>query len=277
MAAGTFGFIVALAASVSIARSIIRPLAKLETAALGVAKGEGSIHLAGSDPLEFQRLGRTLNYMTEAINERGEELRLANEELKDRNKQLLDARLEASTDAMTGLNNHRAFRDALDDVVTKSAETNRELSLIIVDIDNFKSINDTLGHLFGDRVLREVAESISMTIMTGHVYRYGGDEFSVLLPDTNIEKAASLAEQICDALRYKEMPFDISLTISAGVASLRYAGDKPRDLFAAADTALGWAKAAGKNKVVCWDETRGAPLETRSAYMDFESEADYLL
>ncbi len=164
---------------------------------------------------------------------------------------------QAVTDELTGLFNHRRFHEAISTEVERAKRFGQDLGLIMLDLDDFKQINDTYGHQQGDLVLREVAR-----IMRGFSReidapaRYGGEELALLLPGTNLEGAYQLAERLrqgIDAigLTVSGRSDRLHVTASLGVAAMSGDGDiGPRDLIAAADAALYEAKRSGKNKTV---------------------------
>lgn len=167
-----------------------------------------------------------------------------------------NARLErlAHTDPLTQLLNRRALTERLEREMERAMRYDSTLALLLVDLDHFKAVNDTLGHLVGDDALREVARLLRETVRTTDVVaRYGGEEFLVLLPETDDTGAEAFAERIREAV--EAHPFDgggapLRLTASLGVAL--YPAPRIRtaeDLFVRADAALYRAKAEGRNRV----------------------------
>ena len=161
----------------------------------------------------------------------------------------------ATYDPLTGLYNRRALVEYAEREVERAKRYNHEFSIILMDIDDFKGINDTYGHAIGDIILKQVAEIIKKEIRKDidKVGRYGGEEFIVVLPETTIEDALKLAERIRKKIFEKECrikDYKISITLSAGVAGLRIHGDTFEEILQAADLALYQAKRSGKNQVV---------------------------
>jgi diguanylate cyclase len=169
--------------------------------------------------------------------------------------ELARSRDEALHDPLTLIANRRAFVDALETFTADALKQNSELSLLLLDIDHFKNINDTYGHLFGDRVLRSVAKMLQSTVKGRDVAaRYGGEEFAILLPATPIKGAVALAESIRTAMqklqfkRADNQAIIEGITISIG-ASI-YRPNEPLPQFVnRADEALYASKRAGRNRV----------------------------
>jgi diguanylate cyclase (GGDEF)-like protein len=163
---------------------------------------------------------------------------------------------QAVTDELTGLPNNRAFRETIDREASRAERFDHELSLIILDVDNFKSVNDTHGHLQGDEVLRLIGRLLlEQPRAVDEPARYGGEEFVVALPETGTDGAIEIAERIRERLEAEEIPLldgsgVLKVTASFGTATLPLSAGTVRELFAAADEALYEAKRTGKNRVV---------------------------
>ncbi len=161
-----------------------------------------------------------------------------------------DARKRADRDPLTGFFNHRYLHERMGEEVVRSQRGKRALSLMMLDLDDFKLVNDTFGHLFGDRVLTWAAEVIRATLRASDVpARYGGDEFAVILPDTDADEAQRAAERILEAFR--ERPFigeqrgPVPIAASIGVATFPADGRTATELIASADRALYQVKREG--------------------------------
>jgi diguanylate cyclase (GGDEF)-like protein len=161
-----------------------------------------------------------------------------------------EAREQAELDSLTGLHNRRLFYEFLGREIARAQRYERFLSLIVFDLDDFKRINDRIGHLGGDAVLAEVADRIRGVVRaTDIACRVGGDEFAVILPESSREDAELLADRIALAIRGQKIEKVGALKISAGVAELRQ-DDTAADLFKRADQAMYRAKNAGKARTV---------------------------
>ena len=161
-----------------------------------------------------------------------------------------EARQLADLDALTGLHNQRFFHETLAREVARARRYGRSLALIVLDVDDFKLINDRIGHLAGDAVLAETAERILDVVRTADIAcRIGGDEFAVILPESTLVDADQLYERISSAVSARPVGQGGLIRLSAGVTELR-SGDVAVSLFQRADEALYRAKGAGKATVV---------------------------
>jgi two-component system cell cycle response regulator len=158
-----------------------------------------------------------------------------------------------TVDGLTQVSNRRYFEDALDRELSRCRRYQRSLSLVLVDIDHFKKINDTWGHLAGDAVLKEVATTIRGRIRREDVIaRYGGEEFALLLPEIDLAGAAAMAEKVRRLIEKHRFRFDrvnIPVTVSCGVAALPRKGGSASALVQRADERLYEAKDGGRNRV----------------------------
>src|SRR5947209_10951652 len=170
-----------------------------------------------------------------------------------------EAKQLADLDALTGLHNRRFFHETLARECARAHRYERKLSLIVFDLDDFKDVNDRIGHLAGDSVLAEAAERVRDVVRTADIAcRVGGDEFAVILPESAIGDADQLYRRIQNAVSSRPLGQAGKLFLSAGVAELR-AEDDPVSLFQRADDALYRAKEAGKGRVVSANSPRLGP------------------
>lgn len=162
----------------------------------------------------------------------------------------LSLKLASTRDPLTELANRRLMMERMESEVAAGERMARPLSLILVDIDHFKQINDSLGHDAGDRVLIEMARALARELRAYDVCaRWGGEEFMILLPDTPGAGAMRVAQRLCrnlSALPYAGLPPDTRVTVSIGVAEYQI-GSSVRDLIKRADDALYDAKRAGRD------------------------------
>ncbi len=157
-------------------------------------------------------------------------------------------KVEANTDDLTTLFNHRVFHDRLEQEISRSSRFGLNFSLLMIDIDLFRTYNDAYGHLAGDTVLRKIAECINISKRhTDLAFRYGGEEFTVILPEANAREAYKVAERIRRTVEAKMENFGILLTISIGVASWPQDAVMAAEMIKAADAALFYAKQMGRN------------------------------
>jgi diguanylate cyclase (GGDEF)-like protein len=162
---------------------------------------------------------------------------------------------QAHLDYLTGLNNRRSFMERAEEEFRRSTRYGKMLSVGMIDVDDFKKINDQYGHKVGDAVLRFLAEVCSKTLREVDIVgRMGGEEFAVLMPETHREAALDVVERLRTALASAEVPLEsgaapIRFTVSIGLATGRSADDGPEFLLNLADHALYRAKASGKNRV----------------------------
>lgn len=181
--------------------------------------------------------------------------------LQSENKVL---RQETSLDGLTGVGNRRFFEGSLLKEFESARNHKWPLSLIFIDIDYFKDINDSHGHPAGDGILREIAKMITGTIRSEDIVaRYGGDEFVVLLPGSDVEAASSIANRIVSEAAYCGVSTeraDVTPTLSLGVVTMNAMNDfeSPKELLAAADQALYCSKKAGRNRHTCYEEIQVA-------------------
>jgi diguanylate cyclase (GGDEF)-like protein len=229
------------------------------------AGGDGVIHAGLAVPLPGE--SGTLGYLTVFTRKKGHEysdddvrqletLALRAGPAIENARRFREARQLADLDALTGLHNRRFFHETLARECARAHRYERKLSLIVFDLDDFKEINDRIGHLAGDAVLAEAAERVRDVVRTADIAcRVGGDEFAVILPESSIEDADQLYRRLQNAVGSRPIDQAGKLFLSAGVAELR-AEDDPVAFFQRADQALYRAKEAGKGRVVSANSPR---------------------
>jgi diguanylate cyclase (GGDEF)-like protein len=172
-------------------------------------------------------------------------------------------------DGLTEIHNKRYLLEFLDRELARSERYHRPLALVLLDLDRFKSINDELGHLAGDLVLRELAACVKGLVRKEELFaRYGGEEFVVVLPETPCEDAVVFAERVREAVAGQKFEYagePVTVTVSLGVAStMGHEAYSPQDLISRADKALYRAKNDGRNCVRVWgDEEKPSIAQIR--------------
>jgi len=173
-----------------------------------------------------------------------------------------EARLTSLTDALTAVGSRKLLEDKLQVECARAKRYKHQFSVAIIDLDNFKTINDILGHAMGDDALRKLAKCMNSQKRTTDVLtRYGGDEFVIIMPETKAKDAVTLLERIREKTQNIKVVEDLPMTISCGIAqSLSEPTDSSREIMRRADLALYEAKSAGRNCVKIWDETMSKSL-----------------
>jgi len=201
---------------------------------------------------ELGKLNLSYEQLTVELKQAKEKAEKFARELKDVNEQLREM---AFRDGLTGLYNHRYFQDLMDNELSRSQRYKKAFSLMILDLDHFKKINDEYGHPVGDIVLKEVSKAIENTIRdSDFAARYGGEEFAVVLPETELRGAAILAERLRKAIEQLEIDTNgcrVDVTVSVGVTCYHPSTDKieKSEIFTQADNALYNSKNKGRNMI----------------------------
>ena len=239
---------VLLGALVAAEKLIIRPIEMMAAMAKRFGQGDWSVRATPNRlPSEFVPLARAFNAMAAQLTERERELVATNDRLT----------VIASIDMLSGLANRRGFQSRLDFEWMKAQQYDSELSLLMIDVDHFKLFNDTYGHPEGDACLTRLGETLATIAADtlGFAGRYGGEEFCLLLPNTDAGRASEIGEMVRAAIEILAMPHCTSshqiVTVSVGVAGTKPdPTQRPGDLIEAADAALYAAKHRGRNAVV---------------------------
>ncbi len=256
LAIGLTAALMASALAWMAARRLSDALYALADAASAVEAGHPGSNIPAMDSNRevrqlSQALGRMTHRLLAAREAMEEKVRLRTLELEAANRAL---DLQARTDALTGLLNRRGFETQMAFALALAQRSTRPLSLIAVDVDHFKRVNDTYGHEAGDEVLRRLARTLETRLRGSDVIaRLGGEEFVALLPDTDLEGARAIAQTLVTAMAQQQDPVVGTITVSAGVASMRGADDTGDAILRRGDIALYEAKGQGRNRVCVED------------------------
>ena len=228
----------------------------------GTKEGERSAYVVNATPiLDDKGVNRgaiasfedvtQLERKKDALEVMLQELDASSSEIKRQNREL---ELLATRDPMTNCLNRRVFFEMFDQHFENAQQHKLPIAAFMVDIDHFKLVNDTHGHATGDEVLIRVSELLHSKVREKDIVcRYGGEEFSILLPNTSIHQACVVAEQIRAALEELN-PANLPITASIGVSALSENPESPEDMLEQADKCLYVAKRNGRNQVVRWDD-----------------------
>lgn len=236
--------VIAGAIGYGLARAILKPVKALEKGAQHLADGELSYRVAELSHDELGDLARTFNTMAQRLEQSHQKLEgLSN------------------IDFLTGLANVREFYRLFHDEIRRAERYGHAFSLLLMDVDRFKEVNDTHGHQIGDLVLQEVGRKLrELTRVSDHVARIGGDEFAVLLPETGLDPARELGERIRKFFSVHRISsevtgtVDVSMGVSLGLGTFQIHAADANALFAAADRALYRAKNSGRNRLCLPEE-----------------------
>ncbi len=245
-----------------VVRHVVAPINRLSAAVRAFAGGDLDIRVDDRRRDEIGVLSRSFNGMADELANSHNQLLKLNAELEDRvlqrtlelekaNKQLAET---AARDSLTGLYNRRHFGNLLNQLFAEAVRYGTGLSCMMMDLDNFKRVNDSLGHQVGDQLLQLAAQAIRETVRESDVaVRYGGDEFVVLLPQTSPTEARASAQRLLENFQSAiaaRLPEASIATLSVGISSREGTeSGNPIDLVNMADEALYLAKAGGKNRI----------------------------
>lgn len=221
-----------------VGNNITKPLKLMSEKARMIAGGDYRQRIAYADVREIDDLATSFNVMSEAL---------------DKNRQQLEER--AYTDGLTSLYNHRYFQDTLSDEVARAERYKHPLSLVIIDIDNFKKVNDNFGHKVGDDALKYIAERIKSSIREIDIAcRMGGEEFAIILPETTRNEAFTVAERLRQDISSEPIENIGRITVSLGVATYPEHATNKDSLIISADSAMYHAKRNGKNRTIVYND-----------------------
>lgn len=256
------GSLVLIVAAVAfrMGRSIVGPLQRLIRAADRIAAGDLDVQLAATRNDELGRLTMVFNQMADRLRRSHAEIMATNQAMQQQNQML--AALSV-TDSLTGLYNRSKLDAILIDELARFNRTQRPFSLLMLDIDHFKTLNDTYGHVTGDEMLAAVAQILLQSVRSiDYAARYGGDEFIIILVETPADMARKTAERIrsqVENMRYSVDGTTISVTVSVGIVQCQRDDATPTLLLARVDNALYEAKRAGRNRAYCDHRTVELP------------------
>ncbi len=236
--------------------SIVQAIDRIEEHSLALEKHEEELSASKTISSLMKLIDvllREIRQLRESNRVTQEKLEQSAETIKKIEEKLKKKETEAQYDPLTVVANRRLFEKRLKELMIKRDSEGIPCSLIMIDVDDFKRVNDLYGHRAGDEVLRSIALSLEKELRTEDlVARYGGEEFVVLLPENNLKDASSVAERLRERIERLSVAVGqnlyVSVTISLGVAEV-HDGDSPEEVVGRADKALYLAKGAGKNCV----------------------------
>jgi diguanylate cyclase (GGDEF)-like protein len=256
-----------------IPRALITRLQDLRHVAHRIAGGDLSARVGYTIDHEYEELGQLvadINSMARSLESREHENRALNLELQ---KTLKVEQERASTDQLTGLRNHRYFQEALAAELYRCTRTGETTTIAIIDLDDFKAVNDAFGHQEGDAVLKRAARAFEDTLRPYDLpARLGGEEFGVIFPSTSPEEAKMVMDRIMDAL-VTSGPNKTSLTFSGGIASFPLHAKDQSTLYQLADSSSYAAKLNGKKHTVVFEPGRVQALDESSRVNTRERDA----
>lgn len=242
---------------------LVGPVRRLSDEAARVASGDLDVDIPVAGLSEVSYLTQVFNHMVVSLRRNREELSSANRALRETNEELHQISI---TDGLTGLHNRKHIMELFGREKSRAQRTRGSLSVLMIDIDYFKEINDTYGHPVGDKVMARLAETLASSVRDcDHVGRYGGEEFMVILPESTVETAAITADRIrtnIGNLQFLEDGGNFSVTVSVGVAGFPNHGEHTESILGHADNALYQAKAEGRDRVVTAESEGRSGLAT---------------
>jgi diguanylate cyclase len=224
----------------------------------GLSVALRTAEVASLSPVVDQVIASTTQ-MKEATQTLEKEVKQSQQEIHRLKEELTRTRDDSLKDALTGVLNRKGFDLKLADMLVQPVSQGRTHGLVMLDIDHFKAVNDTHGHVMGDRVLQALGEVLRMLLANEDgctVARYGGEEFAIMMPDTDLTQCLNLAERVRTHTRAMKIrdrrtkEVVLTVTISGGVAVM-HEGDDAHALIARADGALYQSKQAGRDRITC--------------------------
>jgi diguanylate cyclase (GGDEF)-like protein len=233
--------LIAIGAGFILSRSILGPVKSLERVTKRFGEGDLSARVEGTYNDEIGHMASTFNEMADKLQKNQETL-----------KEM------ASRDSLTELYNHGEFHRRVREEVNRSLRYGHVFSIMILDVDYFKDINDEYGHQTGDNILQIIAYLLVKAVRpVDHVARYGGDEFAIIMPETPCANAINLAERIRNTIASHTFPLSppetTNLTVSVGIADYPNSGKNESELIGVADQAMYTAKRTGRNRVCSFE------------------------
>jgi len=267
---GSIATCVAIVLGFVLVRRIVAPLEGLAKAMLEFSQGNLDIRSPVKRRDEIGHVAAAFNRMADQHQQTHRRIIRFNSELEERVAQRTRQLRElAARDPLTGLYNRRRFNEVLDRSYSESVRYDNDLSCIMLDLDDFKSVNDSFGHQVGDKLIVLTATTICSQLRAADVAaRYGGDEFVILLPQTDADQAVVLASRIIERFALevgREMPL-VKTSMSLGIASLHDLHTPDAEsLVRSADHAMYAAKAGGKNRIIS-ASTAASPVSNLAAF-----------
>ena len=240
------------AIALQMGRTIVVPLRKLINATEKIVKGDLNVELTIEQRDELGQLTRMFNQMTDKLRQNQDEITAASTVMQQKN-QLLEKL--SVTDSLTGLYNRNKLNLIIKDQLARYERNKRSFAVLMIDVDYFKTLNDSLGHIAGDEILTSVAKKISQCIRSvDFAARYGGDEFIAILTETTVDEAMKTAERIrlhVASIYCHTINETVRVTLSIGIIQSEPEDTSLTTLLARVDSALYKAKHAGRNQAYC--------------------------
>ena len=232
--------------------AIVAPLQKLIDATEKIVKGDLNVELTNTRRDELGQLTRMFNQMTGKLRQSQAEITAASVAMQQKN-QLLETL--SATDSLTGLYNRSKLNSIISEQLARYERTRRPFAVLMIDVDNFQTLNDSLGHVVGDEVIAAIAKNISQCIRNvDFAARYGGDEFVIILTEANVDEAMKTAERIrthVADMYCSTLDKILQVTLSIGVIQSESQDKSVTSLLSRVDSALYEAKHAGRDQVYC--------------------------